>query len=363
MKNKLLSRLFYTFRWRMVGYMMLSAIISIAASVVFVVIILLVRRVWDWLDSAVRVIYNTMGAVLPTVLLIILLTIVLFFYFCTGAIRYINEISRSVNRIAKGDLAITVPIKSHDEFGELAQNINDMTEQLRRSAIQQREAEQTKSELITSVAHDLRTPLTSIIGYLQLINDEPGLSQETIRRYVSIAYNKSRSLERLIEDLFDYTRFGNSEIGIRHNIIDMCGLLTQLADECYPLFQNAGMKCVLHLDDPILISGDGDLLARVFDNLFNNAIKYGEGKDCDVYAQKQNGKAVFRVVSHGKEIPKDKLDRIFDRFYRVEQSRSSKYGGTGLGLPIARSIIHLHGGSINVTSENGETAFIVELPC
>ena len=100
----------------MVGYMMLSAIISIAASVVFVVIILLVRRVWDWLDSAVRVIYNTMGAVLPTVLLIILLTIVLFFYFCTGAIRYINEISRSVNRIAKGDLAITVPIKSHDEF-------------------------------------------------------------------------------------------------------------------------------------------------------------------------------------------------------------------------------------------------------
>ena len=140
-------------------------------------------------------------------------------------------------------------------------------------------------------------------------------------------------------------------------------MLVQLAEEYYPVFQSAGMVCRLNIQSHILVSGDGDLLARVFDNLFNNAIKYGkDGKICDVYAEKRDNTAIFHVISYGEEIPNEKLERIFDKFYRVEQSRSQEHGGTGLGLPIARSIIRLHGGEIFASSSNGRTIFSVVIP-
>ncbi len=347
----------------MLWYMMLSLMIAVLVAIFTILGILVLSDFFEPVERFFAGLYNSVGPLAPSIAYIIAVFITTFFILSIKTTRYIDEISRSVNIIAKGDLDISVPVKGHDEFSVLAQNINGMTEQLRYSFAKQKEMEENKAELITNVAHDLRTPLTSIIGYLQLINDEKEITQETTKKYASIAYNKSLKLQRLIDDLFDYTRYGNSGMTIKHDNIDMSGLLVQLAEEYYPVFQSAGMVCRLNIQSHILVSGDGDLLARVFDNLFNNAIKYGkDGKICDVYAEKQDNTAIFHVISYGEEIPNEKLERIFDKFYRVEQSRSQEHGGTGLGLPIARSIIRLHGGEIFASSSNGRTVFSVIIP-
>lgn len=357
------TNIFKSYRWKMLWYVILSGILSIVFTVLLLFIALSLCDISDTIRSFFAELYNTFGIVIPGLAVIIASYIISFFIVTSKTVRYLGKISNSVDQIANGNLDVTVPIRGHDEFSQLAEDINNMAEQLRYSFDSQRSAEQAKSELITSVAHDLRTPLTSVIGYLQLLNDENDLPPEAVQRYVSVAYKKSLKLERLIDDLFDYTRYGNSGMVIRHDHIDLSELLIQLAEEYYPIFQSAGMMCRMHVARKMYIEGDGDLLARVFDNLFNNAIKYGVDKlGCDVYAERHNNYAVVRVVSYGETISPEKLDRIFEKFYRVEQSRSENTGGTGLGLPIARSIVMLHNGSIDVESSNGRTVFTVCLP-
>lgn len=347
----------------MLWYVVLSGILSTTITISLLVITLFLCDTFEPIRSFFSDVYDIFGIIIPGIVTIIIVYIISFFIVTSKTVRYMGTISNSVKQIANGNLDITVPIKGHDEFSQLAKDINNMAEQLRHSFESQHDAEQTKSELITSVAHDLRTPLTSVIGYLQLLNDESDLPPEAVQRYVSVAYNKSLKLERLIDDLFDYTRYGNSGMVIRHDHIDLSELLIQLAEEYYPIFQNANMMCRMHVARKMHIEGDGNLLARVFDNLFNNAIKYGVDKlGCDVYAERHNNYAVVRVVSYGETISSENLDKIFDKFYRVEQSRSEKTGGTGLGLPIARSIVMLHNGSIDAESCNGRTVFTVCLP-
>lgn len=347
----------------MLWYVILSGILAVLFTLMLILIALILCSISVTIRDFFDGIYHTFGIVIPSLSAMIPSYIISFFIVTSKTVRYMGKISHSVDQIAKGNLDITVPIRGHDEFSQLAEDVNHMTEQLRYSFERQRNAEQAKSELITSVAHDLRTPLTSVIGYLQLLNDENDLPPEAVQRYVSVAYKKSLKLERLIDDLFDYTRYGSSGMVIRQDHIDLSELLIQLAEEYYPIFQSAGMMCRMHVARKMHIEGDGDLIARVFDNLFNNAIKYGVDKlGCDVYAERHNNYAVVRVVSYGETIAPDKLDRIFEKFYRVEQSRSENTGGTGLGLPIARSIVMLHNGSIDAESSNGRTVFTVCLP-
>ncbi len=305
---------------------------------------------------------------LVTVLLFVLFGVCLFstvFWFLQRkSFVYIDRISETIETIAGGDLNASVEVEGDDEFSGMAENLNAMTQDIRDLMDREREAERTKNELITNIAHDLRTPLTSIIGYLEILTLKKDLPGETRDRYIEIAYTKSKKLQQLINDLFGFTKLSYGKIAMRVSKIDIVKLLSQLLTEFYPNFEEAGLQYELESNVPsIMITADPNLLARLFDNLVNNAIKYGaEGKRIRVQVHGGENTVEIRVVNYGRVIPADELPLIFDKFYRVEQSRSSSTGGTGLGLAIAKNIVEMHGGTIAVTSDLNGTAFIVTLP-
>jgi signal transduction histidine kinase len=297
-----------------------------------------------------------------SIFIAVILFIIYFLLLTKKFIRYIREISDGINQISQGNLDNRINIRNEDEFAYLANKLNLMADNIKEIMENERRIENSKNELITSVAHDLRTPLTSIIGYLDLVSSKE-LNQETQEKYISIAYNKSKRLEKLIEDLFTYTKFNFGEVKANLTEVDMVKLINQLLDEFYPSFA----ECQLEYDfvtkySHAVIRADGDLLARAFANLISNAIKYGrEGRKIQIKLDKTEYNVTITVINHGDIIPKDDLERIFQRFYRVESSRSSETGGSGLGLAIARSIILMHNGNIFVRSDEDGTVFTIEL--
>ena len=276
---------------------------------------------------------------------------------------YIGRISDAVERISEGDLNTQVEVVGDDEFSSMASNLNKMVEDIRRLMDKERESERTKNELITNVAHDLRTPLTSIIGYLELLSGQVVLPPDMQKKYIDIAYSKAKRLEKLIEDLFGFTKMNYGKLAMHVSKVDIVKLLGQLLEESYPNFANKGLCYELQSNVPAkIITADGNLLARLFDNLINNAIKYGaEGKRVTVKVTAEADTVQVSVANYGYVIPAEELPLIFDKFYRVEQSRSTHTGGTGLGLAIVKNIVDMHGGTITVKSDLNGTVFTVTL--
>lgn len=280
-----------------------------------------------------------------------------------NAIRYIGEIADAMEDISEGNLNIQLEVKGDDEFSQMAVNLNRMAEDIRQLMERERESERTKNELITNVAHDLRTPLTSVIGYLELLQNDSVLPDEKKKEYVRITYNKAKHLEQLIEDLFGFTKLNYGKISMNVARVDIVQLLSQLLDEFYPIFAENDMHYEIQSNErSIPLNGDGNLLARLFENLIGNAVKYGrEGKVVNVRIIREENVVTVSVVNYGYVIPKEELSHIFDKFYRVDQARSSSTGGTGLGLAIAKNIVELHGGSIEAHSDLNGTVFQVRL--
>ena len=301
--------------------------------------------------------------VLVYVLVGILAFAVTFLLLQEKSAAYISHISDAIERISDGDLNTQVEVVGDDEFSSMASNLNKMVEDIRRLMDKERESERTKNELITNVAHDLRTPLTSIIGYLELLSSGPAISQEMQKKYIDIAYVKAKRLEKLIEDLFGFTKMNYGRISMNVGKVDIVKLLGQLLEEFYPSFMDKDLTYELKSNVPSqVITADGNLLARLFDNLINNAIKYGaEGKKVLVQVLAKDDIVTVSVTNYGYVIPAEELPLIFNKFYRVEQSRSSKTGGTGLGLAIAKSLVDMHGGTISVASDLNGTVFTVKL--
>ena len=279
------------------------------------------------------------------------------------SMRYISRISSAMREIAEGDLNITLDVEGDDEFADMAENLNNMVEELRQLMDKERESERTKNELITNVAHDLRTPLTSIIGYLELLSGPVKLNEEMQKKYLDITYKKSKRLQKLIEDLFGFTKLNYGKISMKVSKVDIVKLLSQMLEEFYP--KNKKKNLAYELQSNVtakVITADGNLLARLFDNLINNAIKYGsEGKKIIVKVDATDTVVTVSVTNFGYVIPKEELPLLFEKFYRVEQSRSVNTGGTGQGLAIAKNIVDMHGGTIGVTSDLNGTVFTVKL--
>ena len=279
------------------------------------------------------------------------------------SMNYITRLSSAIQNMSEGDLNTVVEVIGDDEFSAMAANLNKMVADIRQLMDKEREAERTKNELITNVAHDLRTPLTSIIGYLELLSGPASLTSEMKKKYLDITYTKAKRLEKLIEDLFGFTKLNYGKVSMKVSKVDIVKLLSQLLEEFYPNFMDKNLAYELQSDVPAkTISADGNLLARLFDNLINNAIKYGaEGKKILVKIQSGESIVTVSVTNYGYVIPKDELPLLFEKFYRVEQSRSTNTGGTGLGLAIAKNIVDMHGGTIGVTSDLNGTVFTVRL--
>ncbi len=277
----------------------------------------------------------------------------------------VHEISAGIDEIAAGDLYKEILVSGNDEIANIAEKLNSMTAEIRQLIESEHQYEQEKDTLITNVAHDLRTPLTSVIGYLDLVRRNNQLSMEDKQKYVNVAYDKAKRLEKLIEDLFEFTKVG-AELQIHPVEIDFKRFMEQMVEEFYPSFEAEGLECQCVMDDEdIMIVADGDLLARGVSNLISNSVKYGkDGKLIKIRLKKDEAKrqVSLEIINYGKIIAPEDIDHIFDKFYRGEASRSTETGGSGLGLAIAKKVVQLHHGVISVKSDYHGTSFKMVLP-
>ena len=272
--------------------------------------------------------------------------------------HYLAEITLGLKEIASGQFDHQIPEIAGNKLGEVALSINQMSMQLKHSIAEERKAEKTKNDLITGVSHDLRTPLTSILGFLEVIQEDRYQDEVEMRYYVNIVYEKSLALRRLIDELFEYTRINNG-MPLELSELDIAGLIGQLAEEFVPATENAGMEIRLNMQEgQFKIQADGGLLVRAYENIISNAIQYGKaGKYIDIDITQDGDMLAVRIQNYGDPIPERDLPFIFDRFYRVERSRSKQTGGTGLGLAITKSIVEVHGGCITARSSRKATSF------
>lgn len=287
----------------------------------------------------------------------------LFIFYLQRYYRYIAEITEGINRIAGGDFESKIPVRYKDELSSVADTVNRLSVSIQKMIAMQKENEQSKNDLITSVAHDLKTPLTSIIGYLDLVRLGKVTDENIKQKYVGIAYHKAKRLQNLIEDLFAYTQLSFGTVTLRNSELDMVKFLEQIAEEFYPILKDSNLEYTFHTGvAKAVVYGDGDMLERVFANLYGNAVKYGkDGEKVEASLEEKEDTFEIRITNYGQLIPKEEIEHIFERFYRVDSSRSSDTGGTGLGLAIARNIVVMHGGSITATSNVGGTTFTVVL--
>ena len=363
MKNSMGS----SYRFRVLTHIVYSAIITCLVEVFLITNLSMVARYIQQSGKVSALVHFILEQHLAVVILYVLVGIVIFsvtfMILEEPGIRYLGRISDAVQSISQGNLNTEVDVTGDDEFSAMAANLNKMSSDIRKLMDKEREAERTKNELITNVAHDLRTPLTSIIGYLELLAGNTQIPQEMQHKYIEIAYSKSRRLEKLIEDLFGFTKLNYGKIAMHIGQIDIVKLLEQLLEEAYPNFEEKNLSYDLQSNVPEkIISADGNLLARLFDNLIGNAIKYGaDGKRVLVKIHGEEDTVTVSVTNFGRVIPADELPLLFNKFYRVEQSRSATTGGTGLGLAIAKEIVDMHGGTIRVASDLNGTVFTVKL--
>lgn len=301
---------------------------------------------------------------LVTVIATICFFIIYFLLFIKRIVKDMTYISDRIIDIADGKSDEKIIIERQDEIGEIAGRINEMTEQINQLITSERDALQSNKDLIACVAHDLRTPITSVKGYLDLALDTKHYDLEQRQKYVRIAQTKANHLEYLIHDLFNYTKLTSGEITLHRSKIDLVQLVEQMVEEFYPLFQEEELECTTKYNISYLeMNMDGELIARAVQNLLSNAIKYGkDGKHVYVELECLEQEVQIRVTNYGLVIPEESIKHLFDKFYRVERSRNVKTGGTGLGLNIAQEIVHLHGGRIQVTSGASGTCFTIALP-
>ena len=274
--------------------------------------------------------------------------------------QIMDQISNAMRQVLLPDQNLPALPQGYEEFKLQLMQLKEMEQHSRQLA----QAEtQRKSDLITYLAHDLKTPLASVIGYLCLLNEAPDMPETQKEKYTGIALQKAYRLEELINEFFDITRFNLQSLVLNQSKIDLSLMLRQMADEFYPMLIPKGRKAVVHVPENLVLTGDADKLARVFNNVLKNAIAYSyENSVIDITAVQRGRTAVITFTDCGDPIPPQKLDTIFEKFYRLDSARSADTGGAGLGLAIAKEIVTAHGGMISAESKPEYTVFTVKLP-
>lgn len=285
----------------------------------------------------------------------------LFFYIALSKmITYLEDVEKEIGKLVSRS---TEPIHLITELEPIETKLNNIKYTLERQEREVQESEQRKNDLVVFLAHDLKTPLTSIVAYLSMLQSHPELSEAERSKYTGISLEKAIRLGKLIEEFFEITKFNAQDIVLEKTELNLSHMLEQIADEMYGVFQEKRLECQVEAAEDVIVPADPDKLARVFDNLMRNAVAYCD-RETTIHIQvsqdKDNAKIVF--INEGPKIANDKLQHIFEKFFRADNSRSSETGGAGLGLAIAREIVELHGGQIQAQSDDHETRFIVSLP-
>lgn len=289
--------------------------------------------------------------------LVFVLLLLRLFRWMTG---YFKEIDLGINELLADN---SEAISLSPEMLPFERKLNAVKQTLERQKSETALAEQRKDELVMYLAHDIRTPLTSVIGYLNLLDEEPNLPTEQRAKHIRITLEKAYRLEKMINEFFEITRYNSQHIKLKKVPIDLSYMLIQLSDELSPSFSQRGITTVLEIDEDLSICADADQLARVFSNILKNAAAYSyPNTEIRISAERTKGQVAVSFQNKGKTIPAEKLSSLFDKFYRLDESRASDTGGTGLGLAIAKEIVLLHGGIIQASSENDTITFTVRLP-
>ena len=317
-------------------------------------------HLYDLLDNIYELVFERayfIFIIFGTTLIIVLS---LLYKLLNKIFSYVFTVSESADKLFDKNVEyINLP----SEMVEVEKKLNHFKTEAIKNERLARENEQKKNELIVYLAHDIKTPLTSMIGYLSLLSEIKDMPQEQRNRYIDIALDKSYRLEYLINELFDVARFNLEKIVLEKEEINLNLMLEQIADDFYPTLKEMNKKINFTSDEKTILYADPDKLSRVFNNLIKNAVNYSkENTDIDISILNKENQATVKITNKGKQIPKEKLDKIFEKFYRLDSSRTSKTGGSGLGLAIAKEIVELHGGRIYAESDMKETTFSVILP-
>lgn len=301
---------------------------------------------------------NNKSEILTVCIMVLMLVA---FYLALGRFTHWLEDIRAATRrlVEEQDDPVVLP----RELSPIQDDLNAIRVQLAARERSSKEAEQRKGDLVAFLAHDLKTPLTSVVGYLTLLHDDPGLDPERRAKFTGIALDKALRLEELLGEFFDITKM-DLDSGAGEKVpIQLSMLLEQLADEFYPLFADKNLTCAPNIQPHLVVRGDPDKLARVFDNVLRNAVSYSiPGGTVDVLAKAVGSRAEITIQDEGLEIPEGELANIFEKFYRLDAARSTRTGGAGLGLAIAKEIVGLHGGTIRCENNGKLTSFIISLP-
>ena len=310
----------------------------------------MVYRLFHWIDQ---------NAMFTVVFVSVLGWVIIFFYYWLRTFRYLERLIYAAEELYESDGLIQLP----DEMKEVENLLNEVKLRIKQNERAAKEAEQRKNDLVVYLAHDLKTPLTSIIGYLSLLTEEEGISEELRQKYLSITLDSAKRLEDLINEFFEITRFNLTHITLEMSRINIKRLLEQIVFEFDPVMREKKLTCIIDASPDLMIRCDGEKIQRVFDNLLRNAVNYSFPDTEILLSVKENSDNVICVCqNHGKTLPQEKLERIFEQFYRLDAARATRSGGVGLGLAIAKEIVELHGGRIRAESWDEMIRFTVVLP-
>ncbi len=300
------------------------------------------------------------------VLLFTCIFVAIFYMMTRRIVSDLIDLEKGLAMIAQGNMEHRIVTRREDELGRVIHSVNTMAEQLQQKITQEREIENSKMELINGISHDLRTPLTSIIGYIELLQSRSFRNEEEYQRFVQNAYSKAIHLKKMLEDLFEYTRLAWKEAKLQLDTIDMTQMVNQLYYEFEPIAREMGITVVKKIvNTSIYTQVDSEKIARTIDNLLSNALRYSLTPGTIQLVMKHSEeRVIIEIANEGIPLTKEQEERLFERFYKVDQSRHDRglQSGTGLGLSIARSIIELHGGELNFNHLGKWFTFTIELP-
>ena len=364
-KNKLLKKTFINF---VIKILVWSICMPLG---IFLLMVLIDRLSFQWLYDISPKVYNNFREffssittvrtlVIPIIIIWVIGTLVLLYRLLKKVFGYIDEIGNATEDLVNKDVEY---IELPDELEEIQKRMNHLKRESEKNEKLAKENEEKKDELIVYLAHDIKTPLTSMIGYLSILDEIDDMPKKKQKNYISIALDKSYRLEDLINELFDVARFNSEKIVLEKEELNLNLMLEQIIDDFYPTLRELNKSIKLNYNESISINGDPDKLSRVFNNLIKNAISYSkEESEIVINLKKDNNNAIVEVINRGKQISKEKLSKIFEKFYRLDSARTSRTGGSGLGLAIAKDIVELHNGTIIAESNEEETTFRVTLP-